>query len=267
MSKSTSVHQQQWADGPYPLIETPKHKRGITTNTDPYMETASTMCVVHNTLLRGLNSIYVQGPNIQPADYKNFIGYSLCWHSALHEHHTSEEEQFFPEIEEAVGENGLLDGNVEEHRSFQEGLDEFSNYLEGLAGKESTFDAAHLNEIIDSFAPALNHHLESELESLLALSKYGDKLPIARLWDREGFRSVTSMTRFNALPFFFLNVDVTHENSLYKDWPPLPGPARWVITHVMAIPHRAYWKFASCDGYGRPKPLYAPGPGRISGQS
>jgi hypothetical protein len=71
-------------------------------------------------------------------------------------------------------------------------LDEFSNYLEGLAGKESTFDAAHLNEIIDSFAPALNHHLESELESLLALRKYGDKLPIARLWDREGFRSVVS---------------------------------------------------------------------------
>lgn len=177
------------------------------------METASTMCVVHNTLLRGLNSIYIQGPNIQPADYKDFIGYSLCWHSALHEHHTSEEEQFFPEIEEAVGEKGLLDGNVDEHSrlafiyfpplnvvwltsndqnlgSFQDGLEKFSNYLEGLAGKESAFDAAHLNEIIDSFAPALNHHLESELQSLLALSKYGDKLPITRLWDREGFRSV-----------------------------------------------------------------------------
>jgi hypothetical protein len=74
------------------------------------------------------------------------------------------------------------------------------------------------------------------------------------------------MTRFGALPFFFLNLDITHEDSLYKDWPPLPGPARWVITHVMAIPHRGYWKFASCDGYGRPKPLYAAGPGQISAQ-
>ncbi|RAO67079.1 uncharacterized protein BHQ10_003091 [Talaromyces amestolkiae] len=265
MSNSTST-QRQWADGPYLLIETPKHKQGITTNDDPYLETASTMCVVHNTLLRGLNSIYVQGPNIKPADYKNFIGYSLCWHSALHEHHTSEEEQFFPEIEEAVGEKGLLDGSVEEHKSFHEGLDEFSSYLEGLAGKESTFDASHLNKIIDSFAPALNHHLESELQSLLALSKYGEKLPITRLWDREGVRSVTSMTRFNALPFFFLNIDVTHEDSLYKNWPPLPGPVWWIITHVMAIPHRGYWKFASCDGYGRPKPLYAPGLTQSLGQ-
>jgi hypothetical protein len=72
-------------------------------------------------------------------------------------------------------------------------LDEFSSYLESLAGKEMTFDAAHLNNIIDSFAPALNNHLESELQSLLGLSKYGDKLPITRLWDREGFRSVVSI--------------------------------------------------------------------------
>jgi hypothetical protein len=46
---------------------------------------------------------------------KDFIGYSLCWHSAIHEHHTSEEDQFFPEIEEAVSEKGLLDSNVQEH--------------------------------------------------------------------------------------------------------------------------------------------------------
>ena len=73
------------------------------------------MCVVHNALLRGLNSIFVQGPNIRPADFKDFISYSMCWHSAIHEHHTSEEDQFFPNIEKAVGEKGLLDINVEQH--------------------------------------------------------------------------------------------------------------------------------------------------------
>ncbi|EED15155.1 conserved hypothetical protein [Talaromyces stipitatus ATCC 10500] len=259
MTGSTPVKQQQWADGPFPLIETPKHKQGPTNNTDPYMETASTMCVVHNTLLRGLNSIYVQGPHIKPEDYKDFIGYSLCWHSTLHEHHTSEEEQFFPEIEEAVGEKGLLDGSVEEHNSFQAGLDEFSSYLESLAGKESKFDATHLNKIIDSFVPALNNHLKSEIQCLLALAQYREKLPIARLWDREGFRSVTSMTKFGALPFFFLNLDLTAEGGLYKDWPAIPAPVKWAITHVTTIPHQGYWKFASCDRNGVPKPLYAPG--------
>lgn len=76
------------------------------------------MCVVHNAMVRGLNSIVIQGPNIQPADYTDFIGYSLCWHAVVHEHHTSEEDQFFPDIEKAVGEKGLLDSNVEEHRKY-----------------------------------------------------------------------------------------------------------------------------------------------------
>jgi len=64
---------------------------------------------------RGLNSIYLQGPNIQAADYADFIGYGLCWHSVIDDHHTSEEEQFFPDIEAAVGEKGLMDGNVQQH--------------------------------------------------------------------------------------------------------------------------------------------------------
>ncbi|KAH8817180.1 hypothetical protein F5884DRAFT_244465 [Xylogone sp. PMI_703] len=259
MKDPAPVELRQWADGPYSLIETPKHKEGKTTYSDPYTETASTMCVVHNALLRGLNSIYIQGPSIQPADFKDFIGYSLCWHSVIHEHHTSEEEQFFPDIEQAVGEKGLLDSNVQEHRSFLSGLDEFRSYLEGLAGKESSFDAAHLNNIIASFAPALYNHLESEIQSLLALKKYGSKLPIEDLWNKEGKHTVTSMTKFNALPFFFLNLDVTFEDHLWKDWPPIPGPVRWAITHGSTLAHQGYWKFASCDRSGLPKPLYPSG--------
>jgi len=260
MNDSAPVELRQWADAPYSLIETPKYKEGKSGYTDPYMETASTMCVVHNSVLRGLNSIYVQGPNIRPADYTDFIGYSLCWHSVIHEHHKSEEDQFFPEIEEAVGEKGLLDSNVQQHRSFQSGLDEFRSYLEGLAGKESSFDAAHLNGIIASFAPALCDHLTSEIQSLLDLSKFGTKLPIEDLWSKEGKHTVTTMTKFSALPFFFLNLDVTHEDYLWKDWPPVPSPARWAITHCFTLWHQGYWKFASCDRSGTPKPLYAQDP-------
>ncbi|TVY87455.1 hypothetical protein LAWI1_G004210 [Lachnellula willkommii] len=260
MTDSKPVQLRQWADTPYSLIETPKHKEGKTGSTDPYMEAASTMCVVHNVLLRGLNSIYIQGPNIQPADYTDFIGYSLCWYSVVHEHHTSEEDLFFPGIEEAVGEKGLLDGNVEEHRSFQSGLDEFYNYLSSLSGKESSFNAAHLNNIIASFAPALCAHLAAEIPSLLSLSKYGTNLPIEDLWNKEGQHTVIAMTKFNALPFFFLNLDVTYEDHLWRNWPPIPGPARWVVTRCFTLWHRGYWKFASCDARGVPKPLYAPGP-------
>ena len=70
------------------------------------------------------------------------------------------------------------------------------------------------------------------------------------------------MTKFNALPFFFLNLDQTHEDSLWKDWPPIPGPARWAVMHGFTLMHPGYWKFASCDKNGVPKPLYAAGPPR-----
>jgi hypothetical protein len=69
-------------------------------------------------------------------------------------------------------------------------LDEFKSYLEGLAGKEYSFDAAHLNSIIASFAPALCSHLQTEIDDLLALKTYGDKLPITNLWDKEGKHAV-----------------------------------------------------------------------------
>jgi hypothetical protein len=55
-----------------------------------------------------------------------------------------------------------------------------------------SFDAAHLNSIIASFAPALYNHLESEIDSLLDLGKYGAKLPIEDLWSKEGVRTVVS---------------------------------------------------------------------------
>jgi hypothetical protein len=65
------------------------------------------------------------------------------------------------------------------------------------------------------------------------------------------------MTKFNALPFFFLNLDITHEDYLWKDWPPVPGPVKWTFTHCLTLWNKKYWKFASCDKNGVPKPLHA----------
>lgn len=41
------------------------------------------MAVVHNIVIRGLNSIYVQAPNVVPRDYQAFIGYCLCWYEVI----------------------------------------------------------------------------------------------------------------------------------------------------------------------------------------
>src|SRR4051794_36167439 len=75
------------------------------------------MALGHNVLIRGLNSIYLQAPNISAEDAADFISYAKCWHEILHAHHTMEETVLFPAIEAKTGEKGIMDGNVEQHRS------------------------------------------------------------------------------------------------------------------------------------------------------
>lgn len=79
------------------------------------------MILSHNSLIRGFNGIYQQAPRIELSDYKDFIGYCLAWHRCIDEHHHYEETFFFPAIEEAVGEKGVMDGEVEEHGKSERG--------------------------------------------------------------------------------------------------------------------------------------------------
>jgi hemerythrin-like domain-containing protein len=74
------------------------------------------MALAHNMLLRGLNSIYLQAPHIAPADAGDFISYAKCWVEVLEHHHKMEEDRIFPWIEEQTGEEGIMEGNVEQHR-------------------------------------------------------------------------------------------------------------------------------------------------------
>jgi hypothetical protein len=51
---------------------------------------ATEMANVHNTLIRGLNSIILQAPNVkEPQDVKDFMKYAEIWHTLIHEHHTT----------------------------------------------------------------------------------------------------------------------------------------------------------------------------------
>jgi len=107
---------KQWADGPFQLLETPRHANNIDeTKEDRYIKAASEMAVTHNIIIRGLNSIYLQAPHVQPKDYVDFIGYCLCWGDVLHAHHYCEETIAFPEIEKSSEVKGIMDVNVHQH--------------------------------------------------------------------------------------------------------------------------------------------------------
>lgn len=75
------------------------------------------MTLSHNSLIRGYNSIYQQAPRLPSSEYASFVGYCLAWHRLVDAHHHFEEVYFFPAIEEATGQKGVMDGEVEEHGS------------------------------------------------------------------------------------------------------------------------------------------------------
>lgn len=73
------------------------------------------MCLLHNAIIRGFNTIYLQAPHIQEADKADFIGYALTWFRFVKSHHDDEEFNLFPKMEEVLGDKTIWTETHEEH--------------------------------------------------------------------------------------------------------------------------------------------------------
>src|SRR5262245_36418006 len=84
---------------------------------DQFTRVATEMALVHNILIRALNSIYLQAPCVKPSEYTDFIGYCTTWVTLLEAHNKFEDEHFFKDIE-TFCEEGVMTQNVVQHREF-----------------------------------------------------------------------------------------------------------------------------------------------------
>jgi hemerythrin-like domain-containing protein len=212
------------------------------------------MACVHNCFMRAFNGIYHHAAVVPPAEYHSFVSYAYNCYAGLHAHHEGEENFAFPALEEATGEKGLMDVNVHQHEAFHDGLAEFASYLEGLLkGDVSQFSGTKLRSILDSFAPALNQHLHDEIPTLLGLAKYGDKLDLKGLLEKEAQLVMGSLSKTKVIPAFLLNHDVAYEGGLHASFPSIPAPVKWIFMHVLTLFHYSWWKYAACDFSGNLK--------------
>jgi hypothetical protein len=76
---------------------------------------ATHMCLLHNSILRGYNSIYIQAPHVQEADKAAFVGYALTWFKFVKSHHDDEEENLFTKIEELLEDKAVFEDTHKEH--------------------------------------------------------------------------------------------------------------------------------------------------------
>lgn len=142
------------------------------------------MALAHNGIIRGLNSIYLQAAQIPHEDtvaIRDFLTYCQCWCESIHHHHDAEEEIFFPSIERISGVEGLMARNIEQHRAFTPGFEEFYEYSRTCRLED--YEGQKLKSLVEGFAEPLTQHLRDEIETLRALDKY-DSRPIRQAYTR-----------------------------------------------------------------------------------
>jgi hemerythrin-like domain-containing protein len=161
-----------WADSPFLLIATTKSQSEDIPPGHSCIAVAREMAAVHNIILRALNvccnqALQVKAGTPQAAD---FIVFNQCFDEALHIHHDSEEQFFFPALQKLTGIPGFMEGNVEQHKVFTAAAKAYQDYVHSVKPEE--YDGQKLRDLINAFAGPLREHLVEELETLLALKDF-----------------------------------------------------------------------------------------------
>ncbi|KAK3385611.1 hemerythrin HHE cation binding domain-containing protein [Podospora didyma] len=209
-------------------------------------------------MTRGLNSIYLQAPHIKPEDEKAFCKYVLCWHLFLDLHHSSEEADFFPMIEQMAGETGIMAANVEQHYAFDDGLEKFGAYFRDVQAGKEKYDGKKVGALINSFGEILTQHLHSEIPTLVSLKRFGpEKMNgLPALQERVAQHAVKRLG-VAGIVWCYANVNRTADEGIFSWWPPAPAPFTLAMTAIFWYLNQDVTKFGSADRHGNPRELYA----------
>ncbi len=130
------------------------------------------MALIHNILLRGLNCIILQAPNVKkPADIADFMAFCDAWSCTLHSHHKTEETVYFPLLEEQCQEKGVMAKNHQDHDTFLPALVAFDEYVSNVKADVKTYDSDKITKLIGDLGSPLETHLRNEIGVLEDLAK------------------------------------------------------------------------------------------------
>ncbi|KAM5344047.1 hypothetical protein ACJ41O_012584 [Fusarium nematophilum] len=229
-----------------------------------WTEGASHMANLHNAIFRGYNSIYQQAPHVKDTDKADFLGYCKTWCKFVKTHAAEEESKLFPMTEELLGEEVIKSKTHGFSDAFVPSLGDFADYLDRLEHPQN-LSSERMLELMAAFQQPFEDHFRSEINTIAALASHpnspmhGSKESAAAKarFDQWGRSSVLAGGVTDVAIFLLFNLDRDFEDGLWKNWPDVPGPVRWVGLKVVGKWHGGWWKFASCDADGKQKELYA----------
>ncbi|KJZ76998.1 hypothetical protein HIM_03319 [Hirsutella minnesotensis 3608] len=255
----------QWADGPMKLVPTPQFQTGK----DDILTTSTThMALLHNSLIRGYNSICLQAPHVRDDDKADFLGYTKTWLRFIKSHHDDEEEVLFPELRSMLADQTVWQDVPGEHDALVHELDKLDGYLNSLSNATALTPQALL-DIMEGMRSPIEYHLHHEVSVMADMATHANA-PVRNSFEGAlgsrnlkawGKKTVSKAGITDVVPFFLLNADRTAEKGMWSNWPPMPRPIRWAMVNLVGAIHGGRWRFASCDANGQPRQLYALGGG------
>ncbi|KDQ17587.1 hypothetical protein BOTBODRAFT_155649 [Botryobasidium botryosum FD-172 SS1] len=240
----------RWADGPWPLIETPSKTMDVKRHAG--VQLATDMCHPHNAMIRGINAIYLQAPYVKnPTDIADLLIFCQNWCQMVEHHHKVEEEFLFPSLEKVLEKPGFFDGEIEQHNGFHAGFDEMREYVKEMTPEN--FNAATLIGIIDKFGTSFQQHLSDEVQTLLSLEKEpkADSVKLLKVWkDMEAM----AVKQGYFLPFVLGLCDRTYEGGIHH-FPPIPNFVCYIAHYWYGRRNCGAWRFCPSDIWKNPRPL------------
>ncbi|KAJ5087332.1 hypothetical protein N7456_010948 [Penicillium angulare] len=235
-----------WADGPWQLIETPSKTEDTSRHAAVYI--ANEMAFAHNAMLRGLNALYLQADLSELQDIKDFLFFLRSWAGWVSHHHVLEEEQMFPQLEEVMGKPDFLQGNIDEHHTFQPILKKLLAYGDS---RPEDYQASTVRSLIEEMAPVFRNHLANEIPSLLAMEPY-DGPALLRVYKE--CEAEAGKQDKNVIPPMVLGLrDITFEGG--NQWPAMPPLSTYFVHYIFARKHAGAWRFLPSDSWGNPRKL------------
>ncbi|KAK3181491.1 hypothetical protein K4F52_007201 [Lecanicillium sp. MT-2017a] len=191
----TSTH---WADAPLALIsETGINSRKDIPAKHPAVMMAQQMALAHNSILRSLNASMNQCQAIKAGSTAaaDFLVYNQFIYEVLKQHHDIEEEYLFGALETLMGVPGGMDQNLQEHKDFEAGLENFRKYVFNTSAQQ--YDGNKLRSLLDSFGKIVEKHLHNEIPTLLDLHRY-DAKKLGAIGQELGRRFSQGSDKYNA---------------------------------------------------------------------
>ncbi|KAF2965521.1 hypothetical protein GQX73_g8038 [Xylaria multiplex] len=168
-----------WADQPWPLIEVPSKTQHIT---HPALHIANEIAHIHNAMLRGLNSIYLQAPHVRESqDIADLLFLTQSWSTWLLDHHHLKENTMLPgpsaapfHLDRDITPTATIkgkekDGDAEDEETISFLLHRVYAYASATHKDPQAYNATTLEGLLVALADSLVPHLTRQVGVLASM--------------------------------------------------------------------------------------------------